>query len=194
MNIGLWGEVKVIYNWIVNEIWLSLHSINKYSLKFKFSSIFSNSACGGVGGDIFIRKNNINNTVRLQNTRLEMLRKTAKEKSSIRLSSFLIRRVKECFRIRFEFLIKTPPCASHPGVCDYVVCIPPRNQTSRCASYSGVWLHGVHTTAQSDFEKCIISWSLFLRSVHTMHRAIRLRGVHLIAESDTNFNWHKGFY
>ena len=36
--------MKVIYQWKVNDIWLSLQPINKNSLKFPFSEIFFNSA------------------------------------------------------------------------------------------------------------------------------------------------------
>ena len=32
--------MKVIYHWNVNDIWLSLHPINKYALNFQFLPIF----------------------------------------------------------------------------------------------------------------------------------------------------------
>ena len=35
--------VEVIYNWIVNYVWLPLLPINNYSLKLQFWSIFSGS-------------------------------------------------------------------------------------------------------------------------------------------------------
>ena len=37
-----WGGVNVIHRWNVNDIWLSLHPFNKFSLMFKFSPIFFN--------------------------------------------------------------------------------------------------------------------------------------------------------
>ena len=39
-NIFWWGGVKAIHNWYFNDIWLSLHPINKYWLKLQFSQIF----------------------------------------------------------------------------------------------------------------------------------------------------------
>ena len=39
-NIYSWGGVKVIYRWNLSDIWVSLHPMSKYSLKFQFSPIF----------------------------------------------------------------------------------------------------------------------------------------------------------
>ena len=40
MKFFCWGRVKVIYYINVNDIWHSIHPINKYSLNFPFSKIF----------------------------------------------------------------------------------------------------------------------------------------------------------
>ena len=39
MNIYSWGGVKPIYRWN-NDIWVSLHPMRKYLLKYQFSPIF----------------------------------------------------------------------------------------------------------------------------------------------------------
>ena len=43
IHIYLWDGVKVIYRWNFNfnDIWLSLHRMSKYSLKFNFRRFFS---------------------------------------------------------------------------------------------------------------------------------------------------------
>ena len=64
-----WGKLKIqqIYRWIFNDIWVSLHSMSKYSLKFQFSSIFSISVqlCSTVMASIGSQK--VSGTVRLKN-------------------------------------------------------------------------------------------------------------------------------
>ena len=40
MNICWCGGVKVIFPWHLNENWLTLHPINKYSMKFQFIKFF----------------------------------------------------------------------------------------------------------------------------------------------------------
>ena len=39
--LRVWSESHISLTWNVNDIWLSLHPINKYSLNLNFSQIFS---------------------------------------------------------------------------------------------------------------------------------------------------------